>query len=332
MSTYTLFKASDIEKLKKPYEEFKLDVLMGFSKKDKMLASKYFYDEEGSKLFERIVELDEYYPFDCEKENFVSNKAKIAKLLNSKRFNMIELGAGDGRKTKILLDEFHQQGLDFQYVPVDISEYAVKDLTASVEKEFPGIECNGIVCEYFDAINWLKQNDNNLNFVMFLGSNIGNFHKAETITFLRTMWEALNDGDLALIGFDLKKDIDVMLNAYNDSKGVTSKFNLNVLKRINNELGGNFDLTKFQHFGTYSVVTGAMESYIISLEEQEVYIKALEKSFKFKEFEPIHMEYSFKYLKADIENLAKEAGFEIVENFTDSKGYFVDSVWRVVKS
>ncbi len=331
-ASYTLFKPSDIDGLKKPFEQFKLDVLMGFSAHNKFLSSRYLYDDRGSKLFEQIMDLEEYYPYDCELEVFNNSKSEIAEILSSQKFNLIELGAGDGRKTRILLDEFAEQDLSFQYVPVDISEYAVKDLTDTLQAEYPKMEIQGIVCEYFDAINWFKNQGENRNLILFLGSNIGNFNRLQAVTFLRTMWEALNDGDMMLIGFDLKKDIDVMLHAYNDSKGVTSQFNLNVLTRINKELGADFDLSKFQHFGTYSVVSGAMESHLISLEEQDVYIDALQKSFHFKAFEPVHMEYSFKYLRSDIEALAREAGFDIVQNFTDSKGYFVDSVWKVVKN
>jgi uncharacterized SAM-dependent methyltransferase len=202
-----------------------------------------------------------------------------------------------------------------------------------MKKEYGEIPFNiqGLVAEYFQALSWLSNNATEQNMVMFLGSNIGNFNRPTSMRFLRNLWHSLNNDDLLLIGFDLKKDLDVLYNAYNDSKGVTKEFNFNVLDRINKELGGNFDRKNFQHQGLYNIQTGAMESYLVSMIDHDVEIKSLGKSFSFKSWEPIHMEYSYKYLASDIEYLATNTGFEIVENFTDSKGYFIDSLWKVVK-
>jgi uncharacterized SAM-dependent methyltransferase len=141
----------------------------------------------------------------------------------------------------------------------------------------------------------------------------------------------LNDGDLVLVGFDLKKDLDVMYNAYNDKKGVTKEFNFNVLDRVNSLLGGNFNRENFQHQGLYDVKSGAMESYLISMKKHTVNIADLGKEFQFKPWEAIHMEYSYKYLESDIEDISSSTGFEIMENFKDGKGYFVDSLWKVKK-
>jgi uncharacterized SAM-dependent methyltransferase len=134
-----------------------------------------------------------------------------------------------------------------------------------------------------------------------------------------------------LIGFDLKKDIDLLLRAYNDTGGVTRAFNLNLLTRINRELGGDFDVSKFRHFGTYDVFSGAMESYLVSMEEQSVFVRQIGRSFAFEAWEPIHTEYSYKYLISDIEKLATETGFQVLEHLFDSKRYFADSLWRVHK-
>src|SRR5690606_6707754 len=143
--------------------------------------------------------------------------------------------------------------------------------------------------------------------------------------------EAGTGRDLVLIGFDLKKDIEVLLDAYNDPAGVTAAFNKNLLRRVNEELGGEFDLTRFRHFSTYNVFSGAMESYLVSLEAQTVYIDALHASFSFESWEPIHTEYSYKYLLSDVEALAAHAGFSIEANLFDDKGWFLDSIWRVRK-
>lgn len=167
--------------------------------------------------------------------------------------------------------------------------------------------------------------------VLFLGSNIGNFSRPMALRFLRHLWHSLNPNDVVLIGFDLKKDLDILYDAYNDKKGVTKEFNFNVLDRINKTLNGNFDRKNYQHQGLYNVQTGAMESYLISQCEHEVYIKDLDKSFSFKPWEPLHMEYSYKYLESDIVDYATSTGFEVIENYKDNKGYFVDSLWRVIK-
>jgi uncharacterized SAM-dependent methyltransferase len=142
---------------------------------------------------------------------------------------------------------------------------------------------------------------------------------------------ALREGDQVLIGFDLKKDIDVLLRAYNDSRGVTAAFNLNLLTRINRELGGSFDLSRFRHFGTYDVFSGAMESYLVSLERQVVSIEALSQTFSFEPWEPVHTEYSYKYLRTDIHSLAENTGFTVASEHIDSSGWFVDSLWTVTR-
>jgi len=167
--------------------------------------------------------------------------------------------------------------------------------------------------------------------VLFLGSNIGNFNGPQSRVFLRTLWNALSHGDRLLVGFDLKKEIDAMLAAYNDRGGATERFNLHLLERINEELGGRFQLEHFDHFGTYNVFTGAMESYLLSLREQDVFIGSLNKSFSFEAYEPIHTEYSFKYLPSDVEALGRETGFVVEGTFSDSREYFIDVLWRVVK-
>lgn len=313
-------------------EQFALDVLTGFSNSQKYLPSKYFYDDLGSELFAKITETEDYYPTNCEFDVFNSNKEEITKVFKTDQHcNLIELGAGDGRKTKVLLEAFQKENLSFEYLPIDISEAAIDGLMQTMQREFPDLKQQGIVGEYRDALEWVNKNKQGKNIVLFLGSTIGNFSRSHALVFLRVLWKKLNTDDLLLIGFDLKKDIDKMLWAYNDREGVTKKFNLNVLTRINNELGGEFDITKFDHFGTYNPQNGAMESYLISKEAQSVYISALEKKFSFREFEPIHMEYSYKYLQADIDFLASECGYEIVKTFYDSRRMYSDSLWRVKK-
>ncbi len=313
-------------------EQFALDVLTGFSAQKKYIPSKYFYDERGSILFEKITDQVDYYPTRCEFEVFEKNKGNIAGAIGKEHFNLIELGAGDGRKTKVLIDEFMRKDMDFTYIPVDISESAVANMTTKFKEEFDGLKIKGVVGEYIDALDDIRENSAGRNVLLFLGSNIGNFNPEAAFVFLRIIWKHLNPDDYMLIGFDLKKDLKRLTQAYNDTEGVTADFNINVLRRINNELGGTFNLENFTHYGFYNPVIGAMESYLVSLKDQSVFIKEIEKTFHFKAYEPIHLEYSNKYLLEDIQSMANETGFIQVENFFDNERNFVDSLWRVKKT
>lgn len=312
-------------------QSFARDVLLGLYRSPKSIPSRYFYDEEGDRLFRRIMDLPEYYLTDCEMEILEAHRERIAGRLGRSGFNLVELGAGDGVKTDILLRSFHERGLAFRYVPIDICRPALEHLVGHCESSLPGIDVEGLVSEYFDGLAWLSGLNDRRNVVLFLGSNIGNFNASEARVFLRSLWNSLNHGDLALIGFDLKKDIEQMMRAYNDAEGVTARFNLNLLERINRELGANFRLKAFEHYSTYDVHTGAMESYLVSRERQKVFVGALRKEFSFEAWEPIHTEVSHKYLASDISALADETGFEIIDTMEDSRSYFIDSFWRVVK-
>lgn len=316
-----------------PTHELALTVLEGLSGKPKTLPSRFFYDDKGSDLFKQIMALEEYYPTDCEAEILGANGEKIAEHLKGERFNLVELGCGDGAKTILFLNSLMKKTKTINFVPLDISKAAVESLLENLKKEYGTIpfEVQGLVAEYFQGLGWLNQNASDRNMVLFLGSNIGNFNKATAMRFLRHLWHSLNADDLVLIGFDLKKDLDVLYNAYNDKKGITKEFNFNVLDRINETLDGNFDRKNFQHQGLYNIQTGAMESYLISMSKHKVRIGELDKEFSFEPWEAIHMEYSYKYLESDIEELSSGTGFEIIENYTDKRGYFIDSLWRVKK-
>lgn len=330
-SGYRVLSPAEIAKGRR-VRDFALEVLVGLSESPKRLPSRYFYDDHGSELFQRITDLPEYYPTRCEHEILDRHKADILALTSGAPLNLVDLGAGDGRKTRVLLEHCTKAGKDFRYVPIDISEGAMRTLVESVRTHTPEVEIEGLVSEYFEGITWLGDvAPDRQNLVLLLGSNIGNFSKAQSRAMLLRLWEAANDGDLVLIGFDLKKDIEILLDAYNDPAGVTAAFNKNLLHRINDELGGDFELDRFRHFSTYNVFSGAMESYLVSLEEQTVGIEALRTSFSFESWEPIHTEYSYKYLLSDVEALAAHAGFVIEANLTDSRGWFLDSIWRVKK-
>ena len=310
--------------------EFAREVLEGLSAENKRLSSKYFYDEKGSRLFQQIMNLEEYYPTDCEYEIFETHKEQLFRLFASgtKNLCIVEFGAGDGKKTKVLLRHFVNKPIEFEYRPIDISKDAVNGLVNNLADELPELEVKGVVNEYFKGLKALKEDCDWRKVVMFLGSNIGNFNDGLVKRFLDSVRENLTPNDLFLIGFDLKKDPAVIKSAYNDSKGITAEFNLNLLDRINREMYANFNRANFVHAPEYNETTGEARSYIKSLVEQEVEIKHLNQSFKFKAGELIHTEISRKYSLEQIAQLAAASGFEVVNNFTDSRNYFVDSVWK----
>jgi dimethylhistidine N-methyltransferase len=331
MSTkYTVLSNGKIE-ISTSFQEFGDDVLTGLSQPEKYLPCKYIYDDKGSRLFCEIMELPEYYLTRCETEVLELHKESIGNLIGSDPCNLVELGAGDGKKTKILLDQFQKMDMQIQYCPVDISESAVIDLSTALCEQFPALEINGLVSDYFEGLRRLSGQNHRKNIVLFLGSNIGNFSSEQAEIFLKNLHKALNDDDLVLIGFDLQKDIETIVRAYNDAAGITGQFNLNILERINRELGGNFDLTRFKHLSVWDTFSNAVKSFLISTCEQTVYVKKLDRSFRFSAGESLHTESSHKFSADDLSYTAKKTGFEIIRYFFDSKRYFADSLWKVRK-
>ncbi len=312
---------------------FALDVLEGLSQRPKRIDPVYLYDEKGSKLFQQITTLNEYYLTQCEHEILTLHMEEISQSLARQAFNLIELGAGDGRKTVLLIEHLIRKNLDFEYITLDISPESINDLSFMLEEMFPSarLKVTGIIAEYFDGLKWLAERSSSRNLILFLGSNIGNFEYPKAQKFLRHLWDCLKPDDQLLVGFDLKKDFEILNNAYNDSGGITREFHLNLLDRINRELDGDFDREKFLYYSGYDVITGAVESYLVSKERQEVFIRKLNKIFPFEAWEPIHTESSYKYLESEIACLAAETGFQVEKDFFDSRRFFVDSLWRVKK-
>jgi len=329
--SYTVLESARGRTADKLREQFCLDVLMGLSGAPKSVPSRWFYDARGSRLFERITELPEYYPTRCEFEILSGIGAELAARYLGEEFDIVELGAGDGRKTKVLLGRLMDAGARFSYVPVDISESAVAGLVESLNEQHSDLTVRGVVGDYYDSLGHLEAAPRGRKLVLFLGSNIGNFDTPGALQFLRTIWRGLNEGDMLMIGFDLKKDIGVMERAYNDAQGVTREFNLNLLHRMNRELDADFEPDRFVHHGFYNPLRGAMESHLVSTTDQAVRIGALGRSFAFQAWEPLHLELSCKYLLSDVARLAADTGFEIATHWQDARQWFVDSLWRVRK-
>jgi len=311
-------------------DQFAADVMAGLSSTPKSLSSKYFYDDEGSRLFQEIMRLPEYYLTGCEQEIFEAQTEEIFRAFanGDDAFDLIELGAGDGTKTAVLVDHFLKRNADISYSPIDISQEALDALTEKFNSEFPALKMNAMNGDYFKILGSLKNGGGRRKVLLFLGSNIGNFSREQSVTFFRSLRDVMNENDLLFVGFDLQKDPHVIANAYDDSQGVTARFNLNLLTRINRELGGNFDLDKFVHYANYRPIEGSARSYLISKEKQTVRIAALQRDFEFDQWEAVFMEISQKYTRMMIEDLASASGFEIKQNFYDARGYYCDSLWK----
>src|SRR5262245_44841098 len=214
---YKILHASDHADSFNQRDAFALDVLVGLSSKPKAISSKYFYDARGSELFREICLLPEYYLTDRELEILERQSTRIVEAVRSTPINLVELGARFSQKTIALLEDLIEAGVVFQYVPIDISESAMAELVKSLSELFPQLEVNGLVTDYFNGLKWLNRRYSQRNLVLFLGSSIGNFNYKTAYFFLRNLWTCLNSEDIALIGFDMKKDIDLLLRAYNDS-------------------------------------------------------------------------------------------------------------------
>ncbi|MGB0980091.1 MAG: L-histidine N(alpha)-methyltransferase [Croceimicrobium sp.] len=304
------------------------DVIHGLQSEDKYLLSRYFYNEEGDRLFQEIMELDEYYLTRAEKEIFQIHAADICAEFPSDAYRIAELGAGDGTKTRYLLEAALKAKSKFEYFPIDISPNVLNILKAKLEKALPSLKIKGLAQEYFEALSTLAQLSDIPLVVLFLGSNIGNFRRDNVDTFIAKLSDSLRPGDLFLLGVDKKKDPNRILAAYNDSRGITAAFNFNSLKRINADLGGNFDLQKFSYYNNYDPHSGESRSYLISKEEQEVFIKAAKQSFHFEAHEAIHTETSRKYGASDLQKLASRHGFKIKREFSDEQKLFRNQIWE----
>lgn len=306
-------------------------VLKGLSLKKKKLPSWLIFDSRGSEIFNQITKLENYHPAGCELEIFNTHKSTLSKLFSNTPSQLIELGSGDGEKTMVLIRQLLDDGMEFQYTPIDISEGAIKNLTQTLNQKFKSSSLNvtGMVADYFEGLASITDNNQTRKMVLFLGVTLNNMDIPDAKSFLKRLHQSLQDKDYLLIGFDLMKNPKLLHRSYNDE--LFEKFNLHLLDRINECLGANFDKNLFVQQGHYNPHSRAVESFLYSTCKQTIHIKALNADFEFAEWEPLQTEQSFKYSIQDIENLARESGFKIVENFYDSKKYFVDSLWQATK-
>jgi L-histidine N-alpha-methyltransferase len=305
------------------------DTLQGLSSNPKYLLPRYFYDDRGSQIFQEIMKMPEYYLTDCEVEIFFDQKDKIACAIAERNatVDIIEFGCGDGFKTKIILEHLVKNGMQFNFMPIDISAHAVDNLVENMKEALPGLSVQAKIGDYFYMMEEINRSSTNRKIILFLGANIGNYSPDEAERFLHKIENLTEKGDKLLIGFDLIKSPEIIYNAYSDPHGHTKNFNLNHLERLNVELGARFDLDKFEHHTVYNPMDGSVKSYLVSVQKQTVHIESLKRDIHFAPWEPIFMELSQKYNPTNIEQLARKHGFKVLQNFRDNRNYFVDSLW-----
>ncbi|MFD1552999.1 L-histidine N(alpha)-methyltransferase [Putridiphycobacter roseus] len=307
---------------------FKKEVQQGLEANPKTLPSKYFYDKKGDALFVEIMNMAEYYLTRSELDIFKNKTEELIQALDLNKgsyFELIELGAGDGTKTKELLKKLVHENYNFDYFPIDISANALALLEQDLKTEIADLSVKTQQGDYFEVLDTLKANKNP-KIILFLGSNIGNLTDELATKFIYKLGTNLNPGDKLLLGVDLIKAKEIVGPAYNDSKGITAAFNINLLERINKQLEANFNLNQFEHQPEYNEDEGIAKSFITSTTKQTVEIKAIGKSFQFKAGEKIHTEISRKYNDKLIQKIIADTDFSLARKIMDSKAYFADYI------
>lgn len=314
-------------------EDLRAEVERGLSLSPKRLAPRFFYDEEGSRLFERITETPEYYPTRTEAALLRSFGAEIVEAAFRREAvpvaaeppTLVELGSGSSAKTRLLLDAYGA-ARPLTYVPIDVSAEAVRSFGAALLRDYPALTIRGLVCDYRGAAEFLRAGPVGRRLFVFLGSSLGNYDLPDARDLLGLVRSAMGPHDRFLLGLDLKKDPALLHAAYNDAEGVTAAFNLNLLARINRELGGHFELNRFAHVAFYDEAAGRIEMHLQSLEHQVVRIDATGRSYGFRRGERLHTENSYKYAPADVPALLQGTGLTLQRQWQDSRQWFALSL------
>jgi dimethylhistidine N-methyltransferase len=303
--------------------EFAQAVLTGLARTPRSIPCRFFYDAEGSALFEKITQLEEYYPTRIETALLASHGAEIAEHVGG-GVVLVEFGSGSARKTSLLLDALDEVRA---YIPIDVSEASLAEAAERLKARHRGLTILPLVADFTKtrALPPVSGRASTLGY--FSGSTIGNLSHSAARAFLEDAARLLGPDSAFLLGVDLKKSLDILLPAYTDASGVTAAFNLNLLARINRELDGTFDLERFAHEAIYNEAAGRMEIYIVSLAEQEASV--LGRIFAFEAGERIHTENSHKYTVAEFQALAESAGWRPVKAWTDEEQLFSLHLLRV---
>ena len=303
--------------------EFAKDVESGLHDKQKHISPKFFYDKKGSKLFEEICSQPEYYLHRTESQILKNSVEKILEIIGGEEISLVELGNGNSLKTRILLGPMLTRLKNVSYFPIDVSLKMLKKSITDLIREYAKLKIYGVCSDYVTGLAKInefmkfKKSVPKRKFIIFLGSSIGNFHPKEALIFLRSIVRYVRKDDLLLIGIDLEKDKSILDGAYNDKNGITAKFNLNLLSRINKELDGEFKESNFKHKSFYNANKHRIEMHLISKVDQHVRIRAIGKTFHFKKGETIHTENSYKYSLDRLNKLVGICGLQVVKNFVD---------------
>ena len=301
-------------------EQARKEIISGLTSDIPHISSKYFYDETGSELFEKITELEEYYPTRTEKSILEDIAPEL--MNHNAAFEIIELGSGDCSKISILLNAVESINLqNITYLPVDFSNAAVKKSSNELSVRFPNLEINGYVADFIHQLN-LIPHSNKPRLICFLGSTIGNFATKESNEMMQNLANGLLDGDSLLVGFDLVKPESVLHAAYNDSKGVTEAFNFNILNVVNNIVGSDFKAEFFNHYSFFNKEKSRIEMHLIANRDCKIKSRFLQQLLQFKKGDSIHTENSYKFTFSAIEQLATYSKLKIKNLWTDSKKWF----------
>jgi dimethylhistidine N-methyltransferase len=318
---FLLYRAAGSE----PTTSFADDVRAGLDGDPKFLSPKYFYDDLGSAIFEAICHLPEYDLTRNEREIFEEHADEIIGAFGEP-LELVELGSGSGKKTRLLIEAILRRQNDVLYHPIDISPGALSASVAALLASYDRLSVSAYASDYFDVLAARRIEPERRALVLFLGSNIGNYAPVEARRLLHAVASAFRPGDGLLLGVDLKKDARTHETAYDDPTGVTAAFNKNLLARINRELGGSFDPRAFDFTAAYDVMRGAVDSYLVSKRAQRVPIAVLERDYAFAAGERIHTESSYKFSVEDVIALACETGFHLARDWSDRGRRFLVSL------
>jgi dimethylhistidine N-methyltransferase len=300
-----------------PLKDLRRDILTGLSHPNKTLPCKYLYDQTGALLFDAICELEEYYLTRTELSILQQNIPEIASLIGP-RATLVDLGSGSARKTRLLLDHLQRPA---SYVPVDVSRAQLLECSEHIARDYAHLAVHPLCADYTTDFDLpLPSLSSGKTTIFFPGSTIGNFEPHEAVSFLRRLGSFCGEAGGVLIGVDLKKPAQLLNRAYNDAQGITARFNLNLLARLNRELGARFDLSRFEHHAFYSEAAARIEMHLVSRGRQTVPVDGA--TFHFAPGEPILTEHSYKYSVPEFQELATQAGFEVARCWTDARGWF----------
>ena len=305
------------DKLQKTFAQ---ELSHSIRQKQKSINPKFFYDQKGSQLFEKICVLPEYYLTRTEISLLKQINEKLHYYLDGD-FRLVELGSGSSQKTRLLIDMLTRLQKHVEYFPIDISKI-LKSSAIVLESDYKKLHITGIIDNYENGLEFVKNYDDMKNLIVFLGSSLGNFDPENGIRFLQKINSSMKKSDLFLVGLDLVKDKNVLHQAYNDSQGITAQFNLNILSRINSELGGNFDTSKFAHHAVYNENQNKIEMYLRSLVKQTVEIPNADLMLEIDEDELIHTENSHKYTISQIKQMFTMTGYQIEATWNDVNRYY----------